>query len=80
MSQNCGSIIQEERRLKSIGTRSLDKIMDRTADFVQESFGPGQKPDELVQVCLALIQIFPSFKAPNSQCGGIVCISYWVSH
>lgn len=71
-SKNGGSIFAEEKTLKFLTKKTRVKLINHVHCFCLESVSPNPSKEQLVELCQALIALFPSLKQENSGFGGIV--------
>lgn len=67
----CTEIIAEEKFNSMIKSSSRKLLIKVVCSFIESQFAKATKP-EIEDVCLLLLQLFPSLKLANSQIGGIV--------
>lgn len=65
--RNCESILAEEKREKSINEESFEFLLDHLRDFVYDEYGFNPTPANLVEVCEAVIELFPSLASDSQQ-------------
>lgn len=64
---HCESIVEEEKRNGCLSQESLDILLDCLRNFVQHEFSLNATPDQLTEVCMATIQLFPSLESKSAQ-------------
>lgn len=63
---HCESIISEEKRNGCITEESLEMLLDRVRDFVLNEFSLNPCPNDLVEVCEAVLKLFPSLASDTN--------------
>lgn len=78
--QNNGSdIIEEDTKLNDLREPTLKRLTDKMLAFMIKKFSIDASISEIEQLCLAVINLFPCLKTPNSRIGGIVRIALHAS-
>lgn len=61
-----------EENEDKLSPRSQDTVLKYVLEFIKNQYTLSIRPDDMIQVCKAVIALFPSLKVEDSEIGGIV--------
>lgn len=64
---HCESLLAEEQRNGSLSEDSLDVLLVNLRDYIQKEYSLNISADELIEVCDATVQLFPSLESKTGR-------------
>lgn len=74
-NQNCEYVLTQERSRGFLSRACKTELFKQITTFIQSTYTLKANEDDIIEVCLAAIKLFPSIETAPSNVGGIVSIS-----
>lgn len=72
--QKCDDIFIEEENLNCLSKTSSKRLAQNLASFIDDTYTLKARKEDITDVCIGAVALFPSLETKPSNINGIVCI------